>query len=375
VIHLRFGDNFKAALQFRHSFLLLKENKKKFPDFRYNDFFFGLETAAVGAIPEDYKWIASLLGLKGDVKNGIAMMGNFAERHAANDIFQPEDVVFYNFMKYYLLYKQDEVWEYLRSEKFVTKNNLMYSFLKGDMALNYRKADISIAVFKDATTISDYNKYPLFEYQLGYALFLKLDPTCIDHFKSFLNKYHGKLYVKDALYKMALFYYLERNLQQANYYKDQITKQGNTLVDADKTALRFAERQNWPNPILLRAHLQIDGGYYKQAFDILNAMNEQELTTLTDKLEYTFRLARVYDEMGDREKAIAYYQKTINAGRDESDYFAARAALQMAFIYEKAGDTKNAIVRYNECLGMRHHDFQNAIDQQAKAGVNRLTVK
>ena len=66
------GENFKAATTFRKSYLLLKENKKLFPDFDYNDIFLGVEEAVVGTVPDDYRWIATVFGMKGDVKRGVA---------------------------------------------------------------------------------------------------------------------------------------------------------------------------------------------------------------------------------------------------------------------------------------------------------------
>jgi len=375
MIHMRFGENMKAAFQLRRSYVLLKENQEQFPGFQYNIFFYGLERTVIGTVPDDYKWLASIFGLKGNVREGIEKIDVFINTHSSDDLFQREAVAIDCFLKFYLLYKQEDVWKYLSSAQFPTQNNLINTFVKGNMAVNYRKADIAIQTFKEGSAINDFNKFPLFEYQFGCAYFFKMDAACIDHFKVFLNKYQGKLYVKDTWYKMALFYYIEGNMQQANYCREQITKRGNTIMDADRTAGRFGEHDRWPNINLLRAHLLIDGGYYKQAYDILNAVNEQSLQSISDKLEYNFRMGRVCDELGEKERALSLYQKTLNMGRNERDYFAARSALQMAFIYEKAGDNKNALAKYNECLGIHHHDFQSAIDQQAKAGVNRLTVK
>jgi tetratricopeptide (TPR) repeat protein len=375
LINVRFGENFKAAIQFRKSFLLLKDNKKKFPDFDYNNFFYGLEEAAVGTTPEGYKWLTSLFGMKGNVKDGIALMGNFVEKHTASDLLQPEAMFFYNFMKFYLLYKQDEVWSYLNSPQFPASSSLLCAFIKGNMARNYRKADIAIQAYRECSSIKDYSHFPLFEYELGCSLFLKLDPSCIDHFKSFIEHYKGNLFIKDAWYKMALIYYLQQNTAQADYCRQQIMVQGNTLVDVDKTAMRFSKNDKWPNVNLLKAHMFIDGGYYQQALDLLSTMSEQGFNDLSDKLEYNFRLGRAYDEAGQKNKALNYYQRTINLGRYETDYFAARSALQMGFIYEKSGNTNEALKRYNECLEMKDHDFKNAIDQQAKAGINRLTIK
>jgi hypothetical protein len=45
----------------------------------------------------------------------------------------------------------------------------------------------------------------------------------------------------------------------------------------------------------------------------------------------------------------------------------------MAGIYERRGQIAEARRYYELCLSMRGHDFQSNIDQQAKAGLGRLT--
>jgi hypothetical protein len=44
----------------------------------------------------------------------------------------------------------------------------------------------------------------------------------------------------------------------------------------------------------------------------------------------------------------------------------------MGFIYEQNNQKTKAINKFRECLSMKGHDFKNSIDQQAKAGLNRL---
>jgi hypothetical protein len=70
--------------------------------------------------------------------------------------------------------------------------------------------------------------------------------------------------------------------------------------------------------------------------------------------------------------AVQAYQRVINSGRQRPEYFAARAALQMAGIYEAHGQKAAAKRYYEVTLSMRDHDFQTSIDQQAKAGLARL---
>jgi tetratricopeptide (TPR) repeat protein len=373
-VNIRMGENLKAANYFRKSFQLLKENRKRFPSFEYNDIFWGLETAAVGAIPDDYKWIASIFGMRGDVKKGLNYLSSFINTHTAQDPLRNEAVIYYAYFRFYLLSQHKEVWNFVNSSQFPVSNNLLHLFVRTNIAVNYRKADVAIQTLKLAQEDAGYNRYPIFDYELGTALLLKLNLNCITTFQRFLSRYRGNFFVKDTWQKIAYAYYIQGNMREAESSKEKIKTEGTTSVDADKQALRFAKNGKWPDKTLLEVRLLVDGGYAKQALERISVVKESSLD-MPGKLEYNFRMGRIYDELGNESKALQYYQVTINMGRDRQEHFAARSALQMAFIYEQQGKINEALSKYKECTGMQDHDFKNSIDQQAKAGINRLTVK
>src|ERR1043165_148766 len=131
MVHIRFGDNnMKAALQFRKSFLLLKENKERFPGFDYNNIYLGVEQVIAGAMPEKYKWLASVFGIKGDVKKGTALVTSFISAHSYQDPFKYEAVLFSCYLRFYFLYQQAEVWNFINSEQFPAHNNLLFNFIR-----------------------------------------------------------------------------------------------------------------------------------------------------------------------------------------------------------------------------------------------------
>jgi tetratricopeptide (TPR) repeat protein len=375
LVQVRFGENYRAAMTFRKSFQLIKENNRLFPGFPQNKIFLGMEETVVGTVPDEYKWLSALFGMKGNVKQGIAKLSAFMNAGNGSEPFRNEAVIFYCYLKFYLLSQQDEVWSFLNSSQFSTNNNLLHAFVKGNIALNFRKGEAAIQILKAAQTDPYYIRYPSFDYELGTAMLHKLDNSSISYLTSFLNRGKGSFYVKDAWQKMAQAYYLQRNFTKANFCRQQISKKGSTQVDADKQAQRFAESKDWPDMMLLQTRLLSDGGYYNQALTMLTAVDVNKYSAVADKLEYYFRLARVYDELGKDAKAIQYYQITLNMGRDRQEHFAARSSLQMGFIYERSGKIADAVARYRACLDMRHHDFQSSIDQQAKAGIDRLTQK
>jgi tetratricopeptide (TPR) repeat protein len=376
LINIRFGENLKAATLFRKSFLQTKENNKDFPSFAPNKVFLGAQEAVVGTLPDDYKWIASLLGMKGNVRSGISKLAVFINSSPPDALMRAEAIIYYCYLRFYLLSQQNEVWNFVNnSTQFPTQNNLLHSFVKANIALNFRKGDIALDVLKKIQSDPDYNRFPIFDYEMGSALLHKLDPGATTYLSRFVSRTRGNFFVKDAWQKMAHSWYIQQNSAKADYCMKMILMQGGKMVDADKQAQRFAEGNIWPNRMLLQCRLLTDGGYYNQALALLVGTQGEQFKAVADKLEYYFRLGRIYDELGNATKAIQFYNATINLGRDRREHYAARSALQLGMMYEKAGKTAEAIAMYKQCLTIRNHDFQSNIDQQAKAGVDRLTKK
>lgn len=373
--HLRFNEKLDAAGAFRKSYLLLKENEKLFPNFTYDDIFFGIEQATVGAIPDNFRWIAALFGMKGNITQGIDKLNRFISSHKSGDPLYEEALVYSAYMHYFLLSDKEKSWAIVNRSDFSTSGNLVNSFVKVNIALNYRKAATAKDILYNATTIPGYEHYPILEYEYGYALLHKLDKSAINHFNRFLNRYNGRIFVKDTWQKCAYYYYLNGDNKKAEYCRQKVLSESNDITDSDRQALRFAKQNKWPNKTLLKSQLLTDGGYYSEARDLLSTTSATDFSKKAHLLEYYFRQARVQDELGDDNSAVSNYKKAIELGRDMQEQFAARSALQLGFLYEDKGDNATAVKMYELALSMKNHDFQNSIDQQAKAGVSRLTSK
>ena len=324
-------------------------------------------------MPDNYKWIASIFGLRGDVKSGVGKVKKFIDGHSKEDALYAEALIYYAYLNYYILSDKDEAWKTVSSHEFSTEGNLMNSFVKVNIAINYRKANTAIKVLQQAERIDRYKMYPIFDYEYGYALLYKQDKESVLRFNNFLKNYKGQIFVKDAWQKLSYAYYLQGNSKMAEYCKKKITTEGTTNTDSDKQASRFAGQPGWPNETLLKGQLYTDGGYYEQALSVLSSASAEQYTNVAHKLEYYFRMARVNDELGSSEAAIEYYNKTIKTGIDRQEQFAARSALQLGFFYEKQSLNAKAVEMFQLALSMKSHDFKNSIDQQAKAGINRLS--
>jgi tetratricopeptide (TPR) repeat protein len=207
---------------------------------------------------------------------------------------------------------------------------------------------------------------------MGYARLYHLDYIeARYYFEQFTQQFKGQFYVKDVYQKISWCHYLQGNKKGAEEARKMVIKKGSTEADADKKALKDAKLVYWPNQLLLKARLLNDGGYHTEAYKLLAGKTENNFELEEDKLEFAYRAARIYDDLGRTDDAIRTYLITIKIGSNRKAYFASRAALQIAQIYEARGQKKLAIAYYQTCLNMEEHEYKNSLDQRAKAGIAR----
>lgn len=374
MIQIKYSDYWDAAWDFRKSYVLFKENEKKFPKFAANQVFTGSQEAVISAIPKGYKWISNLLGMKGNMKHGMKQLAGFMNSDEQN--FKEEAYLYFIYLKNYLENDVEGAYKVIQQEKLDTKNNQLYCFMAANLALNNKIAARAEDLLQQRNKSKLYLPFPMLDYELGDALLRKLDYTnSINYFKSFINSSKGNFYQKDACMSISFAYYLSGNQAMADHYKLKIKQIGKSESDADKLAHNFSVEGQFPDKELLKARFLNDGGYHERALQTLEKIDVKKLMKPNDQLEYSYRLARVYDDLHHDEKALTHYIKTITQGEHSTAYFAARAALQTAFIYEKRNQKNEALAYYNKVLQMENHEFKNSLDQRAKAGINRIQGK
>lgn len=135
--------------------------------------------------------------------------------------------------------------------------------------------------------------------------------------------------------------------------------------------MKDAQSGRWPNVLLLKTRLLNDGGYHHDALALLHGKTERDFTREEEKLEFVYRMGRIYDDLGRDAEAVTFYQQAIRIGANRTEYFAARAALQAGQLYESKGDKATAISYYRQCLDMGDHEYKNSLDQRAKSGIAR----
>lgn len=371
-VRIKFGYNWDAGWEFRRSFLQVKENRESFASFSPNLLYNGAMQVAAGTIPDGYKWLSGLLGIKGSIKNGMAQLEKFLNgTDEWAQLFREEAIFYYCYLKFYIENDKEGVFNFIISQKLDVVNNHLFTYLDANLRINNQMAEAAKEIITNRNMAGGYFVTPVWDMELGYAKMFQLEPDAPIYLERFVNTFKGKFYIKDALQKLSWFYYLQGDQEKANAYRKKILEKGSTDTEADKTAQKEAGTSVWPNPLLLRARLLNDGGYHREAIRLLHGKTPNDFTLPEEKLELAYRAGRVYDDLQADEQAILFYQEAIRLGEKRKEYFAARAALQLGFIYEKKGDKHTALTWFRRCISMKDHDFKNSLDQRAKAGIAR----
>lgn len=370
---IRFGEYMTAIFEIRKAYKFLEENKQRFPEFKANGKSLGVLYALLGSVPDKYKWGLALLGMEGNVQQGMNELKQLAEYGKKNDyIFQEETITLYAFLLFHLQNNAETAWQVLRQNGFPAKDNLMNVFACAHLGVYGKHTDEALKILENRPDAKLFTEFPLVEYLTGLAKLHKLLPDADKHFKKFIAESKGESHVKSSLQKIAWSYLLKGDTANYKTYIAKAGKKGGNLIEADKQAQKEYESKQIPNVYLLKARLLFDGGYYEKAATEMSRLSEKNFKTEETATEYLYRFGRIYHEWNKTDSALQMYERTIDKGKNLPRYFAANAALSSAQIYEQQGDKDKAVSFYNLCLSFADHEYKNGIDQKAKAALNRL---
>lgn len=373
-VRIKFGYKWDAGWQLRRAFLQIKENIKTFPAFRPNLVFNGAMQVAIGTIPDGYKWLSNFLGLKGSIKTGMERLSFFLESNDnLSQVFHDEATFYFLYLKFYMENDTQGVFRHIANEKLDIQNNHLLTWLAVNLSLNNQQSENAKKILMERNTGAEYLSTCAWDLEMGYITLNHLDPAAGKYFEKFIQEFKGRFYLKDALQKLSWHYYLQENNERADFYRKEVLTKGSTDTDADEQALKEAQSGKWPNKLLLQARLLNDGGYQQEALRLLYGKRINDFGSPEDRLEFAYRVGRIYDDIERDEEAIAFYKQAIISGETRKEHYAARAALQLGYIYEKRNDKKSATTWFQRSLKMKNHDFKNSIDQRAKAGIERCS--
>ncbi|MGM9476492.1 tetratricopeptide repeat protein [Pedobacter sp. GSP4] len=376
LIHGRFGEFFNAAMEIKRANSLLQENSKKFPNFPLNAKGLGLVNAVLGNLPDGaLKSTLATFGIKGNLQNGLNLFEKLAEGLPKSS-YEPfyEEVVFY--YAYVLTDVAHSPSAYAKTMKYterIADTSLLKSYLQSYVCIKTGHNEEAIQILAKKPESPVYQPFPYLDYLEGVAHLNKLDLNAATYFNRFLQTNKGVNYIRDTNMHLAWISLLKGDKNGYTAYANKAVNTGYLYHDKDKRAK--SEAADTPPVVdLLKARLLYDGGYLNKALQILDNKKAGDFAADRDKTEFSYRLGRIYDDLGNDDQALTAYQAAINQGKGLKYYFAANAALQMGKIYEKKKNAAKAKEAFNTAISMKNHEFESSIESQAKAGLKRLSI-
>jgi len=354
----------------------LEENRELYPDFIYNKKSLSIIHSLIETItiPGIFK---KFLGIKGSISLGIEEIQSVIDYSNEQPfIFNEEADAIYTFILFYQNNQKEKAWDFLNQSRINPKESLLGTFLFAKIAQRSGKNEIAIQLLENKPSGEAYADFHYLDLLLGISQLRNLDVTAEENIKYYIENFKGKHFIKEAYQKLAWSKIIfDEDIPSYKYYMSALEENGEALVDDDKQAQKESELQRIPDPVLLKARLLYDGGYYEKAHRLLTRKAHQYIINGRYNLEFNYRLGRTAQALKNYPEAIKHLSNTINNGMVESEYYACNAALQIGRIYENQNQYKKASKYYNLCMTIEPSEYQNSLHQKAKSGIERIKNK
>jgi len=373
LLHSRFAEYTTAGFEINKAYRLLQSNVKKYPNFLPAYIPLGVVNVLLGSLPGGpLKSILAFLGIKGDTQTGVQTLERLSETlKKTGYAFSYDELVFY------LTYIQTDVVndplaynKMLHMVNGIDSASLLKSYIAGYAALRTGHSNEAIGLFQNRVQGPEYQPYAYMDYLLAIAKMNRQDEDANNYFNKFLKTYSGVNFIKDTYLHLAWSCLLDGDMKRYNAFIELVKSKGNLYNDKDKQALDEAN-DNPPDADLLRARLLCDGGFYTKAIAALSNKTVNDFSLPRDKIEYYYRLGRIYDAMDKNDEAIKYYNNAIAIGRNSTYHYAASSAIRIGIIYEERKDFARARTAYNMVFDFKTKQFKNSLDQKARDGIKR----
>ncbi len=340
LIRIRYHDEVRAANDLRKANKYIKECKNDYPWFVIANKTYAVIEAMASAVPEQYKWLASIAGIEGEQGEALKTLNNLKRNISSNSNFK----FLIQEINFYILFITQNLNPTELKERETLSSDAQKSGLTlfSEIWINSKNGN-SLAVITKCEILRNQIqgiRFCYLDYLQGEAeLNLLLNPET--SLNRFLECTSGNAFVKSALRRIAWFHLISGNNNMYRKYMKEVSLKGSDYLDEDKQAQAEAKNLFVPNVHLLKSRLLFDGGRYSESLEILDdgLVHFLNSSTLT---EYHYRKGRCYQKLNKSIEAYAELKKAINLGANLKLYFASSAALQLGIIKKNTGQVDSA---------------------------------
>ena len=197
IVAIRFDKNWDAALDFRKSYLLFKQNKEAFPKFTPNNLYFGLLTTVIGSVPNNYQWMLNILGMKGSISEGNAMVLNYINsKDSYSSMCRNEALLFYPYLVLNFEANKSKAFDFINTTNYDFNKNHLHAYMATNIFLGNQSATKSLEISNGIEINDNYLKLPFWNYEKGFAYLnlLELDKAQKE-LRQFTRTFRGRVYL------------------------------------------------------------------------------------------------------------------------------------------------------------------------------------
>jgi tetratricopeptide (TPR) repeat protein len=324
----------------------------------------------LGSVPEKYQWVINLLGMEGSVEKGLNELEEVKDK---SNSLHLESTLLYYLIQGYILQHNDIAVTGLHNVLHHYTDNRLSIFFRAALAIKNSQSEKALSSLLTLVENSIGLPIAYTYYQLGEVYLHKGEyESAIQSYQKFLSQYHGQNYVKDANYKIGICFWLNGNAAETTSYFGKAKEEGKESTEADKYASRSLAENIFPNIKLSKIRYATDGGYYDEAKKIAENVQDTELATSKERIEFRYRKARLFDKSGFINEAVKLYQETIELQGEQNWYFAPNSCLQLGYIAINKNNLKEARAHFEKALTYKKHEYKNSIDSKAKSALAQM---
>ena len=373
------GENLAAGNALVKCHRQLKLQRRRYPHIHFQYRISGLLKIAMSAVPNSYKWITDLIGLKGDFENGMRELKLGAEH---GEFLRLETQLGLYYIERNLMMNPYVAGARIDSLIELHPGVLLLAYTKVNNALDLhdsRAARKAMLNWCGTAAPDPVPRFPFMNYAAGRIFLYDAQyELAIQQFNTFLRFNKGRLYRQDALFKLALAQWFAERKNDAAVTFGALLQERASGFDEDDYAYETAARylKNGISAIeaqLLEARFAFDGGHFGTCEEVLEQLRFMEFSMSRDqRTELHYRFGRLYQHTGLPAKAKKHYALATKFVTRRAEWMQAYAMLYTGQIFEEAADWHEARRYYRAALEYDDYPYQNGLEQRAHAGLARL---
>jgi tetratricopeptide (TPR) repeat protein len=361
LLHFRYRRYWSAAWAFRAAY---RNSRRAFyadSTFSGNRKLWGVLQCVMGAVPSEYQWIASVVGMPGNYASGIKLLRSIPP----NDVFYKESLL----IRILLIDLMPES-GYVLNEEELSRMHLLddsplAKLLFIRRAMQSHADSVAMGVIAQVSE-ENFRNTPLFYYLAGELAHRSLDfEGAKAGYKEFLSHCANCDLSKDAWYKIGLLHWYTQDTAEYLANCAKALEAGHKTVEADRYAQKQAKTP-LPGviPLLTMGRYSMDGGYYTSADSLYR--KAKPLLKANEQLEYMYRIARLLELQGRYKEANKAYTDVVASSATRGTYFGPYAAYRLATWHSEQKNFRSAKEWIAKAKKFRNYAYEQSLRDKVK---------